>query len=138
VNRSQRRAAAALSRDLAKERPRDLTIIPPEEWPPDRGRAPRPIQCWQSRKYLVQKFDAGEDSAAMFRLSICRVTLQTGGRWDEGLTWQELQDIKREIGFGDWYAIEIYPRDIDVIDVANMRHLWILASPLAIGWFSTP
>jgi hypothetical protein len=136
MNRSQRRAAAALSRDLAKERPRDLTIIPPEEWPPDRGSMVRPIRCWHSRKYLVQMFEAGEDSAAMYRLSICRVTLQAGGRWDEGLTWQEIQDIKRELGFGDRYAVEIYPRDVDVVDVANMRHVWILQDQLPIGWFA--
>ena len=44
--------------------------------------------------------------------------------------------VKREIGFGDWYALEIFPRDGDIVNVANMRHLWMLATPLSIGWFA--
>lgn len=98
--------------------------------------APRPLKCWQSRKYLVQLFVNEQASAADYRLSICRVTINVEGRFDDGLTWQELHDIKREVGFGDWYAVEIYPRDVDVINVANMRHLWICSTPLSIGWFS--
>lgn len=90
-----------------------------------------------SRKYLVQMFDEepfqGVDTR---RLSINRVTLKQDGHWEENLTWEELQDVKREVGFGDWYGVEIYPRDVDVVNVTNLRHLWILAKPLSLGWFS--
>jgi hypothetical protein len=126
-----------MSRDLAKARPAVLTEIPMEEWPPARPGAPRPLKCWQSRKYLVQLFDAGSASAATYRVSICRVTTNSEGRWDDGLSWEDLQDVKREIGFGDAYAVEVYPRDIDVVNVANMRHLWLMETPLQIGWFSS-
>ena len=46
----------------------------------------------------------------------------------------ELQDIKRQAGLGDYMAVEIYPKDRDIVNVANMRHLWVLRDPLQFGW----
>jgi hypothetical protein len=127
-----------LSRDLAKQRPPDLTLVPPELWPPPRPGAPRPLKCWQSRKYLVQLFEVEGNSQATYRMTICRVTLNIDGRFDDGLSWEDLQDVKREVGFGDSYAVEVFPRDRDIVNVANMRHLWICENPPDIGWLSTP
>jgi hypothetical protein len=137
LNRAQRRAAQSYARAEALKRPVKLTPLPPSAWPEWYRSAERPpTQVWISRKYLVQMFDEtpfqGVDAR---RLSINRVTLKDDGHWEEGLSWDELQDIKHEIGFGDWYGVEIYPRDCDVVNVANLRHLWILAAPLSIGWF---
>lgn len=118
---------------LAKEnnkQPVALTEIPRTQWSsinPDERR----IEVWRSRDYLVQVFDEG---GGMLRVSVNRTHAAPGGRWDDGITWDELQQIKREIGRGDSYAVEVYPRDRDVVNVANMRHLWILPKPLAIGW----
>lgn len=64
-----------------------------------------------------------------------RTTLQVSGRWDDSLTWDELQAVKTDCGFGAWFGLEVYPRERDVVNVANMRHLWILEHPLPIGWF---
>lgn len=44
----------------------------------------------------------------------------------DGITWDDLQWIKRAAGYGDREAVEVYPLDDDVVNVANMRHLWIL------------
>lgn len=52
----------------------------------------------------------------------------------DGLTWDELQAIKRDVGFGDWHGLEIYPPDQQVVNVANIRHIWISPEPLWIGW----
>lgn len=126
------------AREESAKRPVRLTEIPREQWPRYPNPAHPPTHVWISGKYLVQMFDEeplnGVDTR---RISVNRVTLQQGGRWAEGLSWEELQDIKREIGFGDWYGVEIYPRDKDVVNVANMRHLWLLAAPLQLGWFKT-
>lgn len=54
--------------------------------------------------------------------------------WADGLTWDELQAIKRDVGFGDWYGFEIYPPDQQVVNAANIRHLWISPEPFGIGW----
>ncbi|EOG1815585.1 hypothetical protein ACK3RA_000943 [Enterobacter hormaechei] len=45
-----------------------------------------------------------------------------------------LQEIKSAVGYGDRDAVEIYPRDSDVVNVANMRHLWITPEPIAFAW----
>jgi hypothetical protein len=92
------------------------------------------VAAWVSRKYLVQVYQEGtEEYPHMKRLSVCRVKRNQHG-WVEGLTWEELQEIKSEVGYGDWYAIEIYPRDSDVVNVANFRHLWLFDTPLPFGW----
>ena len=130
MNREMRRQ---LERENTK-RPAVLTIVPREQWPvrqPDPAR----MEVWVSREYLVQVFDEGN---GVQRLTANRTTARPGGRWDDGLTWNELQAIKRAIGRGDLYAVEIYPRDRDIMNVANMRHLWMLPAPLRIGWFKTP
>lgn len=70
---------------------------------------------------------------ALFRLSIARTKLN-GGRWEDGISWDELQDIKNEIGFRDFCAVEIFPPEDDKVDVANMRHLWILEKSPEFVW----
>ena len=41
------------------------------------------------------------------------------------ITWDELQKIKSDCGFGHLDAIELYPADMDVINTGNWRHLYI-------------
>jgi hypothetical protein len=126
LNREMRKQ---LDRENAK-RSETLTPVPRDQWQktPNSNR----IAVFISRKYLVQVFD---EKPGVQRLSINRTAIRTDGRWDDGLTWDEIQAIKNELGLGDKYAIEIYPRDCDVVNVANMRHLWVLDEPLTIGWF---
>lgn len=128
---------AKAAREEATKRPARLTEIPRERIMQSYPNAAHPpTNVWQSRKYLVQLFDETPlQNIDTRRMTVCRVTLGDDGHWDAGLSWDELQDIKREIGFGDWYGVEIYPRDVDVVNVANMRHLWLLAVPLPLGWF---
>jgi hypothetical protein len=38
------------------------------------------------------------------------------------------------VGFGAADALEVYPRDGDVVNVANIRHLWVLRDPLPWAW----
>ncbi len=42
------------------------------------------------------------------------------------LTWDELMMIKNEMLGEDALAIEIFPRNCDVVNEANVRHLWEL------------
>jgi hypothetical protein len=108
-----------------------LTPVPEEEWPEKVADIKR-IAVWRSNKYLVQLY---EEEKLMLRLSICR-TRVVGNRWDDGLTWDELQDIKRIVGFGNAWGLECYPASFDVVNVANMRHLWILPEGVdpGFGW----
>lgn len=113
---------------ISVAKPSGLTPVPKWKWPDNNDR--KRTEVWLSDKYLVQVFDEGHS----LRMSVNRVTVRDDGKWDENLTWDELQEIKGQIGRGKKYAIEIYPRDCDVVNVANMRHLWILPKMLPMGW----
>jgi len=124
TTRAQRRE---LQRKNAKM-PGELRLIPREEWPNPQGPQRR---VWRSRDYLVQEFDA--PAPACVRLTANRTTL-TGDRWSDNLTWDELQDIKAQCGYPMAVAVEVYPPAGDVVNVANMRHLWVLREPPAFMW----
>lgn len=124
VRRQMERAAA--------KRPAVLTLVQRDKWP-DAQYDPKRIEVWLSRDYLVQVF---QEAGGVLRLSCGRTTMRPDGRWNDGITWDELQEVKRQVGHGDDYAIEVYPRDCDVVNVANMRHLWVMPLPLHFGWFN--
>lgn len=115
-----------------------FTEIPESSWPRIVGSDPTPLALFMNRLYLVQWY---EDAVQLFgenilviRLSVNRTKVGGDGRWKAEIPWDDLQEIKTAVGLGDRYAIEIYPRDRDVVNVANMRHLWVLPEPLPIGW----
>lgn len=128
VNRVERRALQSRQRKHIRQYGAELQPISESEWPPSDYQV---IGVWVSRKYLVQAYDEGD---GVVRLSVNRSTIDAKGNYPDGLSWDELQKIKRDVGYGDRFAVEIYPRDEDVVNVANMRHLWVLESPLNIGW----
>ena len=128
TSREQRRQ---LGRDNAKL-PKQLTLVPREDWPAHLiGRDDTPLGVWRSRNFMVQKYDAPEP--AIVRLSVHRTTL-SGDRWADGITWDELQAIKNELGFFAATAVEVYPPILDTVNVANMRHLWVLAKTPDYVW----
>ena len=42
----------------------------------------------------------------------------------DGIPWDDLQHIKNDVLGADVAAVEIYPPQGDLINEANMRHLW--------------
>lgn len=60
------------------------------------------------------------------RLSIRRTGLES----DLAMSWEELQSIKSQCGFGHLDAVEVYPADVDVVNTGNMRHLYLFKHPL--------
>lgn len=130
MNRHDRRKAIKEQHTFVKTLPDRLLSIDPNEFKHTIGKNP-PMAAWRSRHYLVMLFPEGE---GLKRLSVCRSMLKSDGRWEDGITWDELQRIKLET-VGDVYALEVYPQKIDEINVANMRHLWIMERPMRIGWF---
>lgn len=105
-----------------------LAEVPRSQWPHDDD--PRRLKVLVSQSYLVQLF---KEADGVVRLSVNRVQ-RAGPSWGDGITWDELMLVKREAGFGDWWAVEIYPEDNSVVNVANMRHLWVLPEPPNFGW----
>lgn len=105
--------------------PKKLTPVPQSEWPKIELKA-TPSETWASHDFLVQVF---KSEGKPTRLSISRTELANDGNWKDGITWDEMQKIKAEVGFPDQWAVEIYPPDEHVVNVANIRHLWIVPAP---------
>lgn len=102
-----------------------------KEIPVHVGAPGAPVRAWRSREFLVQQFSDQD----MVRLSINRTHIHPQTFcWVDGITWDDLQRLKSEAGFGDHEAVEIYPPDEYVVDVANIRHLWILPDRLPFSW----
>ena len=102
------------------------------QWPKSEGEPPERV--YRNDDFLVQvKKDNG-----FTRLTINRVKYDTpyhGFPVLEGrIGWDELQDIKDSIGYIDQWAVECYPPYDEIVNVANMRHLWILPSKPEFGW----
>lgn len=124
TTREQRRQ---LARESAKFTAA-LTEIPRSQWPNPDG--PQ-LRVLRSREFLVQEFPA--DGQALVRLSV-NVTSMDGTRWKDGITWEELQHIKAEAGYPMHDAVEVFPRTTDVVNVANMRHLWVMRELVPFAW----
>ena len=125
----RKRVRKHLKKESAKW-PATLVDIPSDEWPEISMQQP-PFRVLRSNRFLVQVFNEGNH---VFRLSVCRSFIEPNGAWSDKISWEELQDVKQQAGYGESQAVEIYPADSDVVNVANMRHLWVLPEPLPFGW----
>lgn len=120
----------ALHRDLQRENrsyPEHLVEVPV---PP----CPFKVKCvraWRSRDFLVQQYDEN----GRIRLSINRTAIDIDAKdYKDGISWDDLQRLKRESGYGDYDAVEVYPKDKDMVYDANLRHLWIIEPlPVDVG-----
>ncbi|MFH1984822.1 MAG: hypothetical protein ABIL58_23520 [Pseudomonadota bacterium] len=122
------------SRLLARENskwPMRLAPVPPEEWEDIQLSGSPRFAVWRSREFLVQAFG---ESGGVIRLSVNRTRILTDGQWDDQISWDDLQALKYQAGYGNCMAVEIYPEDRHLVNVANMRHLWVLPEPLGFGW----
>lgn len=87
------------------------------------GREGAPARMLRSRDHLVQVF---EEPGGIVRLSCQCCDIDAAGDWVDGITWDELQRFKAEAGYGDREAVEVYPPEAAVVNVASIRHLWVL------------
>jgi hypothetical protein len=132
-NQKERKIAL---KELRKSIQRDSSVFPLNEFVsipiPDRFKdnPKAPFQIYRSRNFLVQLYQ--EKNAV--RLSVNRTDIDDNGEWLEGISWDTLQQIKSKIGYGEKEAVEIYPKDTDIVNVANIRHLFILDDPLPCVW----
>jgi hypothetical protein len=80
------------------------------------------IGAWEDEKFTVIAFkDEG-----VIRLDFHRKD------WKDGITWDEIQDIKDSCGFEDFDAIEFYPAKKDILNNANFRHIYIFKDKLPL------
>lgn len=123
----RRHLALSIDNALAPER---LVRVPRAEWPAIVSDPP-PREVWRSRGFVLMVYPAPGE---MERLTVCRTAIQTNGRFADGISWDDLQRLKSECGRGDREAVELYPRDRDVVNVGNLRHLWVVKDGLPFAW----
>ena len=130
MNRREARAAAKEVRERTRKFPCEL-IPAPDAWASVMPRAKTLLEVWVSRFYLVQVHSVPE-MPGYERLSIGRCELdedlsiaRNAPHWRDGISWDELQQIKAQCGRGDRCAVELYPPDEMVVNVANLRHLFV-------------
>lgn len=116
-----------------RQQPKELMEIPRCQWAKSAAAMSlQPIRAFRSRDFLAQIF---AEPNGNIRISVNRTDQNKDGTWKDGISWDELQEIKRQIGYGDRLAVEIYPPDRDVVNVANMRHLWVLQNHADLPWW---
>lgn len=92
---------------------------------------PNRIKVFASIDFLVQIFKVND---FVVRVTVNK-TMLAGDSWQDNIKWEELQEIKAKIGYGDHDAVEIFPKDCDVVNVSNMRHLFVfLNSPYQVDF----
>ncbi len=53
-------------------------------------------------------------------------------------SWWEMQRIKDELAGKDATAIEVYPPHAEIVDDADMFHIWVLTQPLGFSLRGAP
>ena len=112
-----------------------MELVPEDEWPFFPMWETIPVKVWRSADYLAVLYKQRADG--MMRLTVNSVRRKPERKrkartdWRDGITWDELQRVKNETLGPDVWCVEVYPAQDDVVDVANMRHLWPLDEPPA-------
>lgn len=110
--------------------------IPSSEWPQGPDLTAKRIGVWCSRDFLCVAATPFATPDVVW-LSVNRVQ-RALGRWRDAITWDELMQVKRECGYGEAFAVECYPEDSQIVNHANMRHLFIVRDRPAFAWCVTP
>lgn len=116
----------------------DMREVSRENWPFMPSIESVPLNVWLSKDYLAVLYEQRVNG--MRRLTVNK-TRRDGRGWRDGITWDELQRIKNETVGEEVWCVECYPAESALVNVSNMRHLWVLDEPPATrfperGYFS--
>jgi hypothetical protein len=89
----------------------------------------KPETLFRNRHFLAAIYIDERDGQGFCRLTVNRTELEQDGNWKGNITWDELMAVKRGIGMGDQWMVEVYPADEEIVHVANMRHLFLVPQP---------
>lgn len=88
-------------------------------------------EIWKNNIYQVYKRDCmGLDGTPMIHLSIKRIDKHPI------CDWRHMQRIKNELVGDEYEAVQLFPAESRVVDMANQYHLWCLPNKqqFPIGW----
>lgn len=92
-----------------------------------------PDECFRSKRFLVQIVRKDKQSG-FCRMTIGRTMIDDKGAWEQDITWDDIQRLKSEAGYGDRWAVEVFPAEGNVVNVANLRHIWLLDERPPYAW----
>lgn len=116
--------------------PDHLVPVPQEHWP-DMANSPFhtgsvAIGAYRSNAFVVVVWS---EPNGFTRLSVNRTEWdERKGRFRDNISWDDLQRLKSEAGYGDVSAVELYPPDQHVLNSANLRHLFLLPTAPPFMW----
>lgn len=116
-------------REQNKKYPDYLVEVPKEEWPKTNA-TKLPYKVLRSNRHLVLLYNEGEYT----RMTVSRTMINADGEWESNISWEQLQELKNEAGFIFEYGVEVFPPEDALVNVANMRHIWILPQKPDFGW----
>ncbi len=93
------------------------------------------FKAYQSKRFFVQV--ALDRQSACIRITVNKVKnvgTEKYPMWEQGISWDDLQAIKNAIGYSHYWCVECYPPREETVNVANMRHLWVLDYIPEFGW----
>ncbi|MDW9699067.1 hypothetical protein GOC88_16570 [Sinorhizobium medicae] len=129
-NRQQRLAARALERRGLKGDWGDWRKTPlPTGIPGGSGWCKEVREAWANNIYvvLIRPFvdENGEE--------IIHLAIRTASNLEP--PWRDMQRIKNEICGAEATAVQVMPPQSELIDEADMYHMWVLSSPLTFSLF---
>jgi hypothetical protein len=122
MNRNQRRAGVAFARATRDEwHPFELVDdIDPRRLAMHIARTGDLRACYRNNVFSVQVFARATEQGEALHLAVRR---HDGA---EVRGWSDLQRIKNELVDPARTAVELYPPEAEVMDQANMRHIFVL------------
>lgn len=121
MNRRQMRASKAHGRKLQKMPWQDFEPVDPTTLTTlqTRGEGPKPERIFKNNRYVVQIWGWNTGWGKCDRVLIRRADASAVHNW------HELQRIKNEIWSEDHTALEVYPKQNNLIDDRNIYWLWV-------------
>lgn len=126
---AKKRAALRIAN---KQYPKDKMVQMPQELVQSDGHKLR-IASFRSFDFLAQVF--GIPGSDMLRLTVQRMDVNRHGAFIDLITWDDLQWVKRQCGFGECDAVEAYPSDKDISVTNGMRILFIFPPHYEVPFF---
>jgi hypothetical protein len=132
LSRAERRKAVKYLETQRRDFSLCMSKVAISDWPPSFASMPRPpVMVFRSRDFLACFYD---DLNGYLRMSVQRVTQFGDGNWKDGITWDDLQRVKGQCGFSESWMVESYPPDSEIVNVANIRHLFLLTEAPPFAW----
>ena len=86
---------------------------------------------WVNSHYLVFIRTMGtDDDGEVNAVHLSLRTVENDTRHD----WRDMQRIKNELCGPEWEAVELYPKESRVVDMANQFHLWAIRDEFPFGF----